>query len=295
VVLVERPRLRRLVDSWVVGMSDLLEAALRYAARSWPVFHCAVREKVPHGKLAPHGFYDATTDPEVIRKWWTTEPEANIGLPTGLAFDVLDVDGEAGWSTLAHAVSKFGCLSSSPVAMTGGGGAHDLFLPTGCKNRAGFLPNLDWRGAGGYIIAPPSVHPNGKRHEWALSPDEVPLEAAPPWLVDLANRRAGPEETFLPAGSPRLAPGNTTAYAQRALEAECGRVALALEGSRNDQLNRSAHALGQLVGAHALTAEEAGNALLTAAVRTGLGEPEATATIRSGMTAGIRNPRKVAS
>ena len=70
---------------------------------------------------------------------------------------------------------------------------------------------------------------------------------------------------------------------------------MAPEGTRNDQLNRSAYSIGQLVGAGVLDAEEAGSALLNAAMRTGLSEREATATIRSGMIPGIRNPRRVAS
>jgi hypothetical protein len=69
---------------------------------------------------------------------------------------------------------------------------------------------------------------------------------------------------------------------------------MAPEGTRNDQLNRSAYVLGQLVGARVLGAEAAGTALLNAAMRTGLSEQEATATIRSGMASGIRHPRKVA-
>jgi hypothetical protein len=239
-----------------------------------------------------HGLYDAGVDLDIIRGWWTAKPEANIGLPTGHAFDVLDIDGEAGWSTIAHAVAKNGCLSSSPVSITGSGGGHDLFLPTGCKNRAGFLPKLDWRGAGGYIIAPPSIHSNGTRYEWALSPDEVPLEAAPPWLVAMVRP---PPAANRPAQAQSTQGGANGSYAQAALESEVDRVRLAVEGTRNDQLNRSAHALGQLVGAGLLTIGESGAALLAAAIVVGLGEREAQVTIHSGLSAGIRSPREVRS
>lgn len=285
-------RLRGIMGQGVVCMNDLLSSAIAYAERGWPVFPCAVREKVPHGKLAPHGFKDATTDPDVIRGWWTAEPEANIGLPTGLAFDVLDIDGEDGWSTLAQTISKNGCLPSSPVSITGSGGGHDLFLPTGCKNRAGFLTHLDWRGRGGYVVAPPSIHPNGERYEWLLTPDDVPVEAAPLWLIELVKQRPAPATGTVPASTITHV-GTTGAYGRRALESECDRVALAVEGTRNDTLNRAAHAMGQLVGARILSAEEAGESLLQAAIAAGLGESEATATIRSGLTAGILNPRKV--
>ena len=106
--------------------SDLLDAAIEYATRGCPVLPLLPGEKRPHGRLVPHGLKDASTDPEQIRAWWTAEPTANIGLRTGEHFDVLDVDGDEGWRSLARAVAEHGCLSSSPVAFTPRGGAHYL-------------------------------------------------------------------------------------------------------------------------------------------------------------------------
>lgn len=67
----------------------LLEAALAYANYGWPVFPLKARSKQPATR---HGFKDATTDPDRIRTWWTRHPDHNIGLPIGLAFDVIDVE-----------------------------------------------------------------------------------------------------------------------------------------------------------------------------------------------------------
>ena len=281
-------------------MTQMLDAALDYVGRGWPVFPVEPGGKRPLGRLVPHGLKEATTDANVIRKWWAQEPEANVGLLSGHAFDVLDVDGEAGWSTLARTVAECGCLSSSPVSMTGGGGAHYLFLPAGARNRAAFLPSLDWRGRGGYIVAPPSVHPNGNAYSWAMSPEEVHLEAAPRWLVGLVNRGVHRGEHQQRNVSPRvpLAPwrdADGSAYVRAAIERECGRLALAAVGTRNDTLNQAAFNLGQLVGARLLGANDAGQALLRVALGTGLGEQEAVATIESGLRAGMRNPRRVAS
>jgi len=276
---------------WGTARLLLLEAALAYARRGWPVFPCEPGGKRPLGKLAPHGLRDATIDTKQIREWWSTEPKANIGLVTGVNFDVLDIDGEAGRSSVARAVSRHGCLAISPVTLTGGGGGHYLYLPTGARCRIGFLDHVDWKAEGGYIVAPPSVHPNGARYEWVLTPDEVPIEAAPEWLVALVS---APPVAANRAGV-TVRQGHATAYGRRALEDECGRVALTPEGRRNPQVNASAFAIGQLVGSGLLDAEEAGQALLKAAMLSGLGEDEATRTIRSGMAAGIRSPRKVAS
>ena len=200
---------------------------------------------------------------------------------------MLDLDDPAGWQRLARTVDENSCLASSPVAMTPSGGTHYFFQPTGLGNRAGFLLSLDWRGVGGYVVAPPSTGASGA-YEWAVTPDEVELEPVPTRLIELLQRPK------MPAGSVNITRATRgDAYARAALEREFGRLALAAEGQRNDQLNRSAHTLGQLVGGRLLDASEVGDVLLAVALRVGLGESEAEATIKSGMLAGIKQPRCV--
>jgi hypothetical protein len=179
-------------------------------------------------------------------------------------------------------------MAPGPIALTPGGGAHYLFLPTGEGNRAGFRPGLDWRGERGYIVAPPSIHPSGGVYEWVFDAD-TPLAPAPPWLINLV---AG-KETQSAANREHSGRGST--YGQAALEREVGKVALATEGKRNDTLNRAAYSLGQLVGGGHLDAVVTAEALLEVSLRIGLGRDEATATILSGMDAGIRRPRSVAA
>src|SRR5215208_1571557 len=93
-------------------MSDILVAALSYAARGWPVFplhnpiscetgmtcscmnpECDRKAKHPRTE---HGFKDATTLASLIEQWWTKWPNANIGMPTGTAsaLDVIDIDND---------------------------------------------------------------------------------------------------------------------------------------------------------------------------------------------------------
>jgi hypothetical protein len=266
----------------------MTDAAQAYAARDWPVFPCEARGKRPEGRLVPHGLKDASTNPEQIARWWTAAPEANIGLVTGIAFDVLDVDGFEGWRSLARMVDEFGTLASSPVSMTPNGGAHYFFLPTGQRNRAGFRPNLDWRGAAGYIVAPPSVGANGTPYEWAVDPDEQPLEPAPSWLVGLLTERKVASAPKAVAPSTR-----STRYGRAALESEVGRLLLSAEGQRNDALNASAFALGQLIARRDLDVDDVIDALLLAAERIGLGVREARATIASGLKSGAACPRRM--
>jgi hypothetical protein len=77
-----------------------------------------------------------------------------------------------------------------------------------------------------------------------------------------------------------------------ALRDEARLVATALPGTRNDTLNRAAFSLGQLVGADLLPQLAVISTLASAAERAGLPADEASRTLRSGMTAGMRRPRQ---
>ena len=119
-----------------------------------------------------HGLYDATTDPSVIRSWWARWPYANVGVRTGIQFDVLDVDGDEGFESLDRFNRDYGLAipNGQPCVQTGGGGMHIYFQPTGIGNRTRLLPKVDWRGTDGYAVAPPSVHHTGARYLWLTEP-----------------------------------------------------------------------------------------------------------------------------
>lgn len=135
-------------------MTSLLSAALWYAERSIPVFPCKVGEKIPR---TSHGVKDATADEATITTWWTETPDANIGLATGVVFDVLDIDS---WEHVNDAVEAIIEEGFGYVA-TPRGGTH-VYLPrSGDGNAANLVPGVDFRGIGGYVLAPPSELPNG--------------------------------------------------------------------------------------------------------------------------------------
>ncbi len=182
----------------------LVEAALGYAARGWPVLPCKPRGKKP---LTPHGFKDATTDREVIQSWWKRWPNANIGLVTGAesGLFVLDVDGPAGAESLANLQDVFETLPETATQRTGGGGRHILFKHHGYPigNTAGKLgPGLDTRGDGGYIVVTPSMHASGNAYAWeeCYAPDEIDLAPVPPFLVKLLQTKASRSDRQLQDG-----------------------------------------------------------------------------------------------
>lgn len=189
------------------------EAALAYGGRGWSVFPLAPRDKTP---LTSNGFKAATADPMQLIEWWTKWPTANIGLATGIDFDVLDLDGEEGRQAfLAYLAEKgaSGFVHSGPVSQTGKGW-HLLFQRTGEGNRANMLPKVDFRGIGGYIVAPPSLHPLGHHYRWLPGRDEnAPLPPPPPWLKQLlARERENPnrvDATIRRVANPYATPGTT--------------------------------------------------------------------------------------
>ncbi|MEU4244045.1 bifunctional DNA primase/polymerase [Actinoplanes sp. NPDC026619] len=227
-----------------------------------------------------HGLTDASTDPRQIEMWWARWPSANIGLRTGIAMDVADIDSEEGRHGLTHLLGGF--LPAGPRVRTGGGGWHLWFRPTGFGNRVHLLPGLDWRGVGGYVVAPPSRHARGGDYRWVRRPGDH-LPAGPASLLALIEGPPPPSARHRPIAHPDR-------YATAALTAEADRVAAAPVGSRNDTLNRAAFALGRLVGAGLLDQGDVVRELDAAARRAGLGRAEVRRTIRSGLTAGRRMP-----
>lgn len=143
--------------------NPLLAAALAYAARGWRVFPLVPRNKNP---LTSAGFKDATTSRHQVLLWWQAIPDANIGLATGDPFDVLDLDSPDAVRDL-QMVLGHDYRHAGPTVLTGKG-FHLYYAASGLRNRAGLLSGrIDFRGTGGYVVGPPSVHPSGRVYEWA--------------------------------------------------------------------------------------------------------------------------------
>jgi hypothetical protein len=103
---------------------DRLSAAHNYAERGWHVLPMEPHGKRPLGRLAPHGHRNATINNNLIEEWWRADPEANVGLATGLAFDVIDVDGQDGYEALTAEMPKDGGHIWHATSITGRGGWH---------------------------------------------------------------------------------------------------------------------------------------------------------------------------
>ena len=173
-------------------MNELHAAAINYRRLGWAVTPIRPREKrpaLPNWPIVSQTFDEANVD-----QIWRAAPEANIGLLTGIGFDVLDIDGEIGLKSIGVVVSPDTYSHTGPIARTGGGGYHLYFQPTGEANRAGMLSKVDYRGIGGQVVAPPSIHPNGRAYAWLLGhgPD-TPLPQVPGWLLMLLRQTSARE------------------------------------------------------------------------------------------------------
>ncbi len=174
-----------------------LLAALAYARRGWSVIPVLPRQKRP---LIPWGPHQHTRAGEAqIREWHARWPDANVGIVTGAVSSliVLDVDPlRGGDASLRELERTHGGLPRTVEALTGGGGRHVYFAHPGAlvRNQVGLAPGLDLRGDGGFVVAPPSVHPSGRGYAWQPThgPEQAPLAPAPSWLLALVGRRERP-------------------------------------------------------------------------------------------------------
>jgi bifunctional DNA primase/polymerase-like protein len=162
-----------------------VDYALAYASRGWAVFPLVPQDKVP--MKGSHSYNDATTNGKTIRRWWTDQPDANIAIRTGQGSDLLipDIDprnhGDIVWNLL---IEEYGEFPPTPTVITGSGGRHYYLSWADITPGNGALgTGVDLKADGGYVVAPPSIHPNGQPYEWMLETFELNTADTPSWIA----------------------------------------------------------------------------------------------------------------
>jgi hypothetical protein len=217
-----------------------------------------------------------------------------VAIRTGAASGVivLDIDPRhGGEDSLARLIDDYGPLPENRIVQTGSDGLHIYLAHPGGKVRNNVGQRLgdgiDIRGDGGYVIAPPSRHISGNAYTWTAKGPCLP--EAPRWLLDLLAETKRRQ----PRAEGAVAPEHLDTWARAALEREVAAVRSARDGTRNNTLNRAAYSLGQIVAIGELDEGAVASCLVDAAWSAGLGEREALATVSSGLSAGMREPRAV--
>lgn len=168
---------------------SMKEYALKYAACGFAVFPLKPRTKIP---ATPNGFKDATTDMNQVTAWWDADPNYNIGIATGsmsgglvvIDLDVDDDKGKDGYRVLREWENEHGKLPDTVQAITGRGGYHLYYMSADqLKNKTGVYDGVDIRAEGGYVVAPPSIHENGRTYEWEYPPEEYSIK----WVTSLVK------------------------------------------------------------------------------------------------------------
>lgn len=161
----------------------IAEAAHAYAARGWSVIPMQARGKRP--LVVWREFQQRIAGADEIDRWFRHWPDANLGIVTGRISGLVAVDVDArhgGPDSVAELEALHGPLPATVEAATGGGGRHLYYAHPGqpVANRVGLRPGIDLRGDGGCVVAPPSVHPSGRRYAWVAGRGPNELALAPP-------------------------------------------------------------------------------------------------------------------
>lgn len=306
-----------------MGRAALAYARAGFAV--FPCKETHVKEAGSKQPYVGQGFKAASREADVVADWWRRWPNALIGFPTGPQTRSLVVDLDAKESRapdILLSLRRFADFRGAPVSRTQSDGLHIWFAYPGEEeiaelraakpdlksigNRGGLfwrvtpqgltprvpdapreLAYVDVRGAGGYVIAPPSLMDNGRFYEWLLRPG--PDWALPPAPHRLLRLIAGVDEVERPA-PPRRAPpvaGRAGRYVNAAIEGVCATARAAPPGLRNQTVFECAQRLGDFVRGGQLSRGEA-EALLFAHLPAGVsaGEKKIQMTIRNGLEGG---------
>jgi hypothetical protein len=291
-----------------------LTVALSLAAAGLPVFP-AGRDKRP---LLVGWQERASTEEEQIHKWWDSCATALPAIVVGrAALVVIDCDRHPGGNDGIKAFNQLvsandATLANVPMTKTARGGAHLFFRqPSGvplCNGRGDLPDGIDVRGAGGFVIAPGAVLPNGKRWQSANGKPSLTdaykagaIPELPRWLADIIRPKprlngGAPDEDA--RGFAEIKGANSgsrgKAYAAAALDGAVAELSAAPVGKRNEMLNAMSFRLGRMIARGWVDEKTVADALLGACDANKFlrehGHRATMKTIESGIEAGNKEP-----
>jgi hypothetical protein len=195
--------------------SHLRNAALEYARRGWKLIPIKPGTKAPHGALTPNGLSDATSDPKIIEAWFERVPNLDAiavaaRLSGLLLFDVdsLEGHGKDGHATLRKLEAKLGDLPATRRVITPTGGEHLYIVAPGVTLPGTLGEGIDVKD-NGYVLLPPSLHPNGHPYIIDAGGTDDVAELPQAWIAAFAQRENA-EQTAVATGTLATLPAHQT-------------------------------------------------------------------------------------
>lgn len=199
---------------------------------------------------------------------------------------MLDIDGIEGANSIEGLY-----LPEAPTVVTARGHHYYFKFPNILKEtsttRVGLLPGVDTRGRGGFIVAPPSIHPSGHQYQWRNQSYDF-LPDPPAWLIERLTSRKR-----MSYKKPVMKSRKLSNYVKTSLRNEYVAVKMAPEGTRNSRLNQAAFSMGTLIAAGLVQINWVAVVLAQAGLNAGLCKSEVEKTLQSGLSAGMKHPREV--
>jgi hypothetical protein len=177
----------------------MIRTALALARKGLAVFPCRPRDKRP---ATAHGLKDATNDATLIEDWWREEPQSNVAIATGAVSRVfvVDIDGLDAEVELRRLEAAHTALPPTVEAITARGRHVYFKMPESPVHNSvsKIAPGIDVRGNGGYVLAPPSIHPSGRPYSWGVDSANA-FAPAPEWLLARLSAPASDAAAGTPA------------------------------------------------------------------------------------------------
>ncbi len=157
--------------------ASVLDWARYYVALGFSVIPIRYKDKLPAIKSWKEFQTRKPTDSE-LAKWFGSGILQNIAIVTGQVSGITVVDCDSN-DAFEYVISQ--PIDATATVMTGRYTEDDRCMHFYClyadgvrnfQNKTNF-PGIDLRGDGGYVLAPPSVHPNGNRYKWDVTFDEL--------------------------------------------------------------------------------------------------------------------------
>ena len=164
----------------------MIEQIREYVNSGWSILPVKPEEKRPYmTNWLQYTHTRASMD--MVENWFRSLSGAGVGAVTGKISNIVVLDVESWCKTpIEEIIKKY---PTQRIARSGSGGWHLYYqYPTGIpkvSNRVGLFEGADLRADGGFIVLPPTTHPNGKKYEWV---ERGLLGAFPTAFLELESR-----------------------------------------------------------------------------------------------------------